>query len=344
MKRSGTIVRRAIGSVAVVTLGVAGIVFSVGNVGASTRPHAASAATAAKINFVGSWSSPSVLALPVVIGLERGLYAAAGIDLNLVLPPTNSTDEQMVGIGQAQLGASTNTDMVDARQAGLPIISIANESAVNNWGIFYNPSTKLTAANFANGGIGGYGDTFTNAMLPFFYKYFGIKTAKVVTVTNDDIPLMIDHKIMFATSCTNFGAVEYKQTTGHAAGQLLATKVGAPNSPIWIYIGNTSWLKTHKALTTAFLNATLAATKWASANPASAVQLYDSYFKVTYNTYKHNLGEWEATAAVMKSSLGYFVAQASQWSELASALKGIGSLKTVYPADQYFTNAYIGNK
>lgn len=325
-------------------LAAAGTVAAAGGIAAGAA-SSAGAAAAQPLSFVAAWSSPDVLAVPIAAAIEKGYYTKAGIDFKLILPPSNSTDEQMVGIGQADLGASTVTDMVDARQAGLPIISIANESNVNNWGIFWNPGQKVNAQTFANGGVGGYGDTFTNAMLPFFDKHFKVSPSKVkvVTVTNDDIPLLIDHKIAFATSTTNFGAVEYQQTTHHKPAMLLARQVGAPNSPIWIYIGNKKWMASHKAETTAFLNATLEATKWATANPVAATHLYEKYFKSTGYNFQHDLGEWKATAAALKSTSGrYFVAEASQWAALAKALKSIGSLKTVYPANQYFTNAYIG--
>lgn len=297
-----------------------------------------------KITFVGDWSSPNVLAIPIVAAIERHDYSAAGISLHLVLPPNNSTDEQMVGIGQADLGASTNTSVMDAKIAGLPIVAIANESGVNNWGLFYNPGTKVNGATLTSGGIGGYGDTFTKAMLPFFYKKYGVDAAKakVVTVTNDDIPLMIDKKILFATSTTNFGAVEYQQTTGHAAASMLATQVGAPNSPIWVYIGNTKWLASHSALATKFLNATLQGTTWAVANPKAAAELYMKYFKSTGYSLAHNLGEWKATAAILKGSQGYFLGSASQWTAMAEALNKVGSLSKVLPASSYFTNKYVG--
>lgn len=295
------------------------------------------------ITFVGNWSSPNVLAIPIVTSMERGYYKKAGINLHLLLPPSNSTDVQMVGIGQAQLGASTNTDVLNAKQANLPIKAIANESAVNNWGLFYNPGTQVNADTLTSGGIGGYGDTFTKAMLPFFYKHYGVDAskAKVITVTNDDIPLLLTNKLKFATSTTNLGAVEYKNKAGHNPASILATDVGAPNSPIWVYIGNTTWLKSHKDLATKFLNATLQGTKWAVANPSDAVHLYRKHFKSTGYDFTHDLAEWQATAAILKGAKGYFTSSASQWTQLAKALKTVGELNKVLPAHSYFTNDYI---
>lgn len=296
------------------------------------------------VRFVYDWPTPDFLLTPIIVAQDKGFYKAEGLNVQISFPPDNSTTMKILGIGKADVGFDTTTDVAFAKQAQIPVTAIGNFSQSNNWGLIGRPGQPIDLHALKGANIGIYTDSWTKAMLPFVLKAAGVTQSQVhlIIATTDVIPLLLSNKIQVATETTNYGGVEVKTSTGKAPEVLLAKDVGAPNVPIWVYAANSTWLQNNPDLARRWLAATEKGMEWASANPAQAVAMFEKVYPKTAYTHQASLDGWEATVPLLKGPDGYLTQTSRQWSELTGALKSVGELKTVLPASAYYTNRYIG--
>lgn len=310
------------------------------NIAGADAAHTSSRLTT--VQFAYDWPTPDFGMVPMVAAMSKGYYRAAGIGLKPIFPPDTSTAMKIVGIGQANVGYDTTTDIAFAKQQAVPAISIANVSQSNNWGLVGRPGEKINVHALRGKSIGIYTDSWTKAMLPFVLQHVGLteNDVKLVTAANDVIPLLLARKIDVATETSNFGAVEVRTTTGKPATMLLADKVGAPDVPIWNYVANQRYAQQHPNTVRAFLAATKKGMIWSAAHPAAAVRLFEKMYPKNGASHTYNLDGWEATAKLLKGPHGYLVETPSQWSQLTNALKRVHVLGKVLPPSDYYTNKY----
>ena len=84
----------------------------------------ASAASATKASLALDWY-PNADHAGLMLAQARGYFAAAGLDLNIYTPSDATTVLQTVGAGKDDFGISYQTDVLLARAAGVPVVSIA---------------------------------------------------------------------------------------------------------------------------------------------------------------------------------------------------------------------------
>jgi ABC-type nitrate/sulfonate/bicarbonate transport system substrate-binding protein len=297
------------------------------------------------IKLAADWVSPDITWLPYVVTMDRGLYSDAKLDVQLIQPPDNSSSIKLLGTGQAQIAQATITDVVFAKQQNLPVVSIANESQTNNWGLFATGDKPVTVADLKGKQIGVFDDSFTKALLPLVLKSGGLTMddIKPVTVSDSTLPLLLSGKIDYSTNTTNFEAAGIKVKTGKTAQQLLAKDVGAPDMPIWTYSANTDWLKDNGDAAKRWLSATKTGTEWAIAHPADAVALYEKHFNLKPEDHQQNLEQWTETIPLLTtSSRGMFTATDEQWTGFADALVQSKQLDKVLTPSTYYTNKFSG--
>lgn len=311
---------------------------------------AASAASLKKVTYAYDFPGPDFELIPVVVAQARGFFKAAGLNVNVVFPPNTSTTTKMLATGNANIGFLTTTDMAVAINAGAPMLSVANFSMRNNWALFAKPGTSLSAKNLKatlkGKRIFSYGDTWTEAMLPFVLKYAGLTSSQVKIVTDptgNDLVALLGGRVDFSTSTTNYEipGFEGSKTKGHLS-QLLGTAAGAPNIPIWVYAVTRSYAKANGATAKAFLSAVKKATVWAAQNPTKAATAFDKAYPKSGYTNAYNLSGWKLTIPFLTNSAGqYFTQSDAQWTTLAKALKSIKLIKSVPAASTYYTNKYL---
>ena len=282
-------------------------------------------------------------AIPIIVAQKKGFYKAHGVNVNLIFPPNNSTTVKMVASGQGDIGFDTTTDVAFARQAGIDMVSIANYSQFNNWALIGRPGETISIHNLKNKKIGVFTDSWTKAMMPFILRAAGLNPNQIqpIIATTDDIVPLLASKIDIATNTTNYAISEVKPTTGKMPSVLLATKVGAPNVPIWVYTGMSTWLKAHPKATQAFLAGTEEGMIWATAHPNLAASIFQKAYPKNGLSLKSNLAGWESTATLLKGRSGYMKQDEHEWAELVTSLKGVGALSNAFPPGDYFTNAYL---
>ena len=310
----------------------------------------ASASSTTHVNFAYDFPGPDFELTPIVVAQDQGFFKAAGLHVSVQFPPDTSTTTKMLTTGSANIGFVTTTDMGIAVNASAPMLSVANYSMSNNWSLFAKPGTQLNATNLKaelkGKKIFSYGDTWTEAMLPFVLRRAGLSMNQVNIVTDptgNDLKDLLAGRVNISTSTTNYEIPGFQgsHVKGHLV-QLLGTAVGAPNIPIWVYAVTRSYAHAHGATVKAFLSAVKKATVWAVKNPAKAAADFDRAYPTSGYTNAYNLSGWKLTIPFLTTSHGqYFTQTNAQWSTLARALKSIKLISKVPSASSYFTNKYL---
>jgi ABC-type nitrate/sulfonate/bicarbonate transport system substrate-binding protein len=311
---------------------------------------AASGASLTTVNFAYDFPGPDFELTPLVVAQDRGYFKAAGLNVKIVFPPNTSTTTRMLATGSADIGFITTTDMGVAINAGAPVLSVANYSMRNNWALFAKPGSSVTAKNLKTQLKGkrifSYGDTWTEAMLPFVLRAAGLTQSQVKIVTDptgQDLSALLQGRVDYSTSTTNYEIPGFvgSKTKGKLV-TVLGTSVGAPDVPIWVYATTKSYASAHGATVKAFLSAVKKATVWAAANPtAAAADFTKAYPKSGYTSAYNQLG-WKLTIPFLTNAKGqYFTQTNAQWTTLATALKSIKLISSVPSPSTYYTNKFL---
>jgi ABC-type nitrate/sulfonate/bicarbonate transport system substrate-binding protein len=213
----------------------------------------------------------------------------------------------------------------------------------NNWGMFALGESPIDLGALAGSRIGIYSDSWTAAMLPLMLRSAGLTMDDVETVaaTGSVIPLLLDGKIDVATEVTNLGGVEITTSSGEAPQVLLAPDVGAPDTPVWVYVANSGWASANPGLVTAWLDATRRGSEWAIANPEEAVTLFEEAYPETASAHEYNLAAWYATQPLLSDGGEWFTQSDAQWSDFTAALVEADQLNTALAPAEYYSNDYL---
>ncbi len=318
--------------------------------GVTVASGSSGAAPLKAVTFAYDFPGPDFEVTPIVVAQKEGFFTAAGLNVKMVFPPNTSSTSVMLATGAANVGMVTTTDMGISVDKKLPILSIGNYSMTNNWGLFAKPGVSLTAKNLHAELLGkrifSYGDTWTEAMLPFVLKKAGLSASQVKVITNpsgNDLKYLLAGKVDVSTNTTNYEIPGFQGAgvTGKLS-EVLGSAVGAPNIPIWDYATTKSYAASHGATLTAFMSAVAKATKWAVANPVKATTLFDKAYPTSGYTDAYSLSGWRLTIPFLTNAQGkYFVETNAQWATLSAALKSIGQISKIQTPSTYFTNKFL---
>ncbi|HUJ56593.1 MAG TPA: ABC transporter substrate-binding protein [Gaiellaceae bacterium] len=294
------------------------------------------------LRVVFDWPGIDFEAVPLTVGNARGYYKQAGLNVQIVIPPSTSTTVKMLAAGRGDIGFDTTTDVVFGQAAGIDVKSIANYSQDNDWGLVAPPGKPIDVSKIQGKSIGVFTDSWTKAMMPYVLKAGHVTASQVSQpiFSSDDIAPLLAGKIDLATNTLNYAIAQVQSGTGKSPSVLLATKFGAPNVPIWVYTATSSWLKAHGSEAKAFVSATRKAFAWSIAHPAAAVQDYLVAYPKIGGGMKYSLDGWKATIPALGSTSSLLEQRASEWTQVAQALHSVGLLSKPLPASSYFTNAY----
>ena len=142
------------------------------NTAASSAAATSSSTPAEPVNITFSYDWPTVdfEVIPIVVADEKGYFAANGVNVEVIFPPDPASATKILATGDSNLGLITTTDMAFAVKNSLPVTSIGNYTTGNNWGLFTKPGVTIGLDTLKGKKISTYGDSWTNAMLPFVLK------------------------------------------------------------------------------------------------------------------------------------------------------------------------------
>lgn len=111
---------------------------------------------------------------------QRGFYRDAGLDVSIVEPGQGANVEQAVGTGVVQFGVSASEQVVPARQAGIPILSIAALIQHNTSSLISLESSGITRPrDLAGHTYGAFGGTFEKALIESLVRCDGGDPSRV---------------------------------------------------------------------------------------------------------------------------------------------------------------------
>ena len=295
------------------------------------------------IRMVQEWPVADGFWIPWIVARDKGWYKAAGIDLQIIPPPTVADTVKFIGTGRADLGFTTILDVIFAKEQGAPIVSVGAYSQSNNWGLIGRQGEKFTVADLKGKTVGIYNDAWTKAQLSIMLRsaHLTLSDIKMVAAASDVVPLLLAKKVDVATGVTNAEASEVRTVGKQKPFMLLAKDYGVPNSPIWLIAANTSWLQKNPQLAKTWFSVTKRALAWSIAHPSGAVKMFEKAYPKA-ESFAYALDQWKATIPLFRSPGGYFHQTAKQWSGLLPALKQEKLIKKALPPSSYFTNAYLG--
>jgi ABC-type nitrate/sulfonate/bicarbonate transport system substrate-binding protein len=349
--RSGRMLAVAALAIAGLALGACSSAGGESSVSTSGSPESSQSASGSetgtgavkKISLVYDWSAVDFEAVPLAVAKSEGMFAKAGIDVDLILPPDDSTTVKLLGSGQGDIGFATTADVVITRGQGADVVSIGNYSQVNNWGLIARPGEKIDLTQLKGTKIGVFADNWTQAMMPFVLKAAGLGESDVqqVIFDGDDVAPLLANKLDLTTNTTNFAIAQVQEAVGKKPTVMLAKEFGAPDIPVWVYVAGQKWLDANGDTAKAFLSAIKEATQWAIDNPEAAVTDFEKVYPDNGSSHAYNLAGWQATAEVMIGPDGLLTQRESQWSELTDALMSIGALDKADAPATYYTNDYL---
>jgi ABC-type nitrate/sulfonate/bicarbonate transport system substrate-binding protein len=116
------------------------------------------------VDLVLDWT-PNTNHTGLYVARENGYFAAQGLDVNIIQPPEDGA-EALVGAGRAQFGVSYQENVTQARQAEVPIVSIAAVLAHNTSG-FASPVDRglENPKDYEGHTYGGWGSPIEAAIL-----------------------------------------------------------------------------------------------------------------------------------------------------------------------------------
>jgi putative hydroxymethylpyrimidine transport system substrate-binding protein len=289
------------------------------------------------------WPYPDPLWIPFLTAQDQGFYEVAGLDVTVQAPPDNSTTMRMLAGRQADVGLSAITDVVFARGEDLPIVSVANMTRSNNWGLFALGDEPIDIASLEGKTVGIYNDSWTAAMLPLMLESGGLTMDDVRTVaaTASVIPLLLEGSIDVATEVTNLGGIEIVTSGGGDPQVLLAPEVGAPDTPVWVYVANREFAEANPDVVTAWLEATRRGAEWAIDHPEEAVALFEETYPDVAGAHDYNLLAWEATIPLFTKGGEFFTQDDEQWTAFTQALVDSDQLAEALDPAEYYTNDYL---
>lgn len=308
----------------------------------TTSAPAASTAELTKIRMVQEWPVADGFWIPWIVARDKGWYEAAGIDLEIIPPPTVADTVKYIGTGRAEIAFTTILDVIFAKEQNAPIVSIGAYSQSNNWGLIGRQGEKFTVASLKGKKVAIYNDAWTKAQLAIMLDSAGLtlKDVKMVAAANDVVPLLLQKKVDVATGVTNAEASEVRTVGKQKPEMLLAKDYGVPNSPIWLLAANTDWAKKNPALLKKWVAVTKKGLDWAVKNPKAAAAMFEkAYPKAVPADYL--LDQWTSTIPLFKAAGGTFNQTDAQWSALLPALVKQKLIKKALPPSAYYTNAYL---
>ena len=207
-------------------------------------------------------------------GLAEGDFRAAGIDLHVQVPPNASTPLQLLAAGKADVAISYEPDVMIARDAGDPLVSIAAIIQTPLTAIVSVGSKKITTVAGLRGKRIGYaGIPYQTAYLDTILANANIPTAsvKVTNIGENLVPDMVSGKVDATIGAYwNYEALQLAQLHKHPNVIHMET-VGVPTYNELVIVATRKTLMTRPDELRAFVQALARGYASVRNNPTAAV-------------------------------------------------------------------------
>jgi len=291
------------------------------------------------VRMIMEWPTADAFWTPFLVAKDKGYYRDAGIDLTITPPPTVADTMKFLGTAEADVAFTTTLDVLFAKDQQAPVVAIGSYGNSNNWGLISRAPFDL--AQVKGKTIGIYNDAWSKAQLTIMLNSVGLALSdvKLVTAADDTVPLLLENKVDIITGVTNAESAEIRVNGKFEPFFMPASAHGAPNAPIFVVAGNTTWLDKNKDTATAFMAATKRGLADSLADPAAAMKVFAKAYPDADMAFITD--SWNATAEILRAQVPPFVQSDDQWRGLLDAAVAQKLVKSVEEPSSYWTDAYL---
>ncbi|PIU36547.1 ABC transporter substrate-binding protein [Candidatus Roizmanbacteria bacterium CG_4_9_14_3_um_filter_33_18] len=227
-----------------------------------------------KVTVLLDWF-PNTNHTGLYVAREKGYFAKENLDVT-ILQPGEGENNQIVAAGKADFGISSQESVIQARVAGIPLVSIAaviqhNTSAFAS----LQKSNIKTAKDFEGKRYGGWGSPIEETVIKAVMNEAGADYGKVknITIGETDFFKTIGRDSDFQWIFYGWDGIEAKRR-----GIKLNTIMLKDLNPILDYytpviITNENHVKNQKEFVTKFMRAVAQGYKFSIKNPKEAAQI-----------------------------------------------------------------------
>jgi putative hydroxymethylpyrimidine transport system substrate-binding protein len=157
----------------------------------------ADAAELKKIKFA-ILTQPNIWDAGTFAAIDQKYFQDEGLDVELISPAIPPDGMKLVASGGADFATAHSTDVLNARNSGLPIVSVATTHQYGTAGVMIPAESGVTdVKGLAGKTIGVTGIPFNRTMLEYSLNKAGVAPSDVniVVVGFTPIPLLLSHRI-----------------------------------------------------------------------------------------------------------------------------------------------------
>jgi NitT/TauT family transport system substrate-binding protein len=295
---------------------------------------------------------PNVDNIWIYLGLNKGYYAAKGIDLKVTVPTDFSSTAVLVGLGTFDIGLGQMIGLLDPLQKGVPVVSIARLMAKDTEGVISLPKNNILAPKDLIGKPFALpNDPATVASFKQFMEFDGYSISQVQLEYVDFSPPYIISGKAVAGDGVDWGEGVVVESETHEKPRILYyTDYGVPNNQGNIAFTSAKYAKANGDILERFLEATALSIRELLTNPAAAQQALEvaSTGPNKLGTIQQNVASlnasrhsWFPNGSVSPAGETYLVQDLSWWVTAYQWAKKIGYVNTYVNPTNVVTNKYI---
>ena len=303
------------------------------------------AAEVSSITIMGDWL-PWASQGPVMAAQKKGHYKAEGLDVKLISPPNPADPIKLVARQRVEFSMTYPPDIIQARETGIPVQSVAAILRTFPWGLIVEPNIK-SPADLKGKTIGASSTQTGRFFLETMIKFAGLDPTKDVNIVAQGfggVPLFESGKIQGTTGLA-YGELVTVQNARKKAGKsppgwLSFSDYGVPPFYFMIIAGNEDWMRSNPGATCRFLRATAKGWDEYKADQDTYNQMFAEQNEV-FPLAEHagfttrTLSEWKDPDGTM------FKQNAANWAYTQAWMLDVGLISVGAAPDSFFTNAYL---
>ena len=298
-----------------------------------------------RITVMGDWL-PWASQGPVMAAQNEGHYEAEGFEVELISPPNPADPIKLVARQKVEFSMTYPPDIIQARDSGIPVQSVAAILRSFPWGLVVQPDIG-SPADLKGKTVGASSTQTGRFFLETMIKSAGLepdKDVKIISQGFGGVPLFQSGKIQ-GTTGLGYGELVTIQNARKEAGEpppgwLDFSDYGVPAFYFMVIAGNEHWMRANPGATCRFLRATAKGWEAFKADPDTYNRMFAEQNEV-FPLAEHagfttrTLGEWRDADGTM------FRQSAANWAYAQAWMLEVGLITVGAAPDSFFTNAYL---
>jgi putative hydroxymethylpyrimidine transport system substrate-binding protein len=277
--------------------------------------------------------------LPFVVAKEHGFFRDEGMDLSIVVPTVPEESLELVAREKADFGVGEQTNLIQARDHGRRLISIApllTETVVCLMYLKDGPITRL--ADLRGRRVGWPGLEIDLPILGSMLEAVGLSHGEIVPV---DVGFALTDALLSGKADAVFGAFRnYEQVEAQLRGADIVvvspSDYGVPELYQLVVMTSDSMIARQPGVVRGFSRALSRGLTFMHEHPDEALGLYLK---------AHAMADPALSAKTFHATLPYFPEtlrqDAGRWKAVRDWLHRRGVIRTRMPLSDVFSNAYV---